>query len=308
VGVGEIKTTAREAQVKSQFFMDTQDGRDTFTAVKRLHEAGLGDWSYGYDAMKWSMGEYGDPPQRVRFLEKLKVHEVSPVLVGAGVNTRTLDAKASQGGGGTGNGGTVATGIAFAPHETDVSDGMWDAQAITNALGLTTGVEDLRGMHAWVDTTADPGHKAAYRFMHHHGPGGPASVRACLIGIAVLNGAKGESVPDEVKAGVYAHLAAHLGDAERVAPELRGPDGQLKLNDQLMIALADVSRLVAEVSEVGASRALKGKHAMTKSTMDILGWMDEDMAALRALLTTPDESVAREYARFVATLHGRPTS
>jgi HK97 family phage prohead protease len=93
VGKGVIRTTKSEALLDGQFFMDTAAGADTFRVVKALGP--LGQWSYGYDAIKYSFGEFDD--QRVRFLEQLKVHEVSPVLLGAGVGTRTLAAKALAG-------------------------------------------------------------------------------------------------------------------------------------------------------------------------------------------------------------------
>ncbi|GGK32107.1 hypothetical protein GCM10010124_26070 [Pilimelia terevasa] len=89
VGKGVIRTTGREAIAEGAFFLDTAAGRDTFTVVKELGD--LQEWSYGYDATKFSFGEVDG--KQVRFLEELKVHEVSPVLLGAGVGTRTLSAK-----------------------------------------------------------------------------------------------------------------------------------------------------------------------------------------------------------------------
>ncbi|MEU8379771.1 HK97 family phage prohead protease [Streptosporangium sp. NPDC048865] len=89
VGKGGIRTTKTEAILEGAFFMDTAHGLDTFKTVKQLAE--LGQWSYGYDPVKFSYGEHEG--KRVRFLEGLKVHEVSPVLLGAGVGTRTLGAK-----------------------------------------------------------------------------------------------------------------------------------------------------------------------------------------------------------------------
>lgn len=90
VGKGTIRQTKKEAILDGQFFMNTTAGSDTFTVVKELGE--LGEWSYGYDPIEMSFGEFED--QQVRFLNKIKTHEVSPVLLGAGVNTRTLVAKA----------------------------------------------------------------------------------------------------------------------------------------------------------------------------------------------------------------------
>ncbi|WP_327047281.1 HK97 family phage prohead protease [Microbispora sp. NBC_01189] len=89
VGKATIRTTATEALAECEFFLDTAHGADTFKTVKRL--GSLGQWSYGYDPVEYSFGEWEG--ERVRFLDKLKVHEVSPVLLGAGVNTRTLTAK-----------------------------------------------------------------------------------------------------------------------------------------------------------------------------------------------------------------------
>ncbi|MDH2429326.1 HK97 family phage prohead protease [Sphaerisporangium sp. TRM90804] len=90
-GKGRIRTTKTEAILEAQFFLDTQHGADTFKTVQRLGE--LGQWSYGYDVTKESRGEFEG--KRARFLEGLKVHEVSPVLLGAGVGTRTLGAKSA---------------------------------------------------------------------------------------------------------------------------------------------------------------------------------------------------------------------
>ena len=91
VGKGTIREVGDEAILSSQFFMDTQAGKDTFTVVKNL--GARGEWSYGYDPVKYSFGEHDG--EQVRFLESLKVFEVSPVLLGAGVGTRTLAAKAA---------------------------------------------------------------------------------------------------------------------------------------------------------------------------------------------------------------------
>ena len=83
VGKGTIQVVGNEAVLNGRFFLDTEAGKDTFTVVKELGP--LGQWSYGYDALKYSFGDHDG--ERVRFLEEMKVWETSPVLVGAGVNT-----------------------------------------------------------------------------------------------------------------------------------------------------------------------------------------------------------------------------
>lgn len=90
VGKGIIRTTKTEAIFDGQFFMNTQAGRDTFEVVKQMGP--MQEYSYGYDSLEYSFGEQDG--QQVRFLAKQLVHEVSPVLLGAGVGTRTLTAKA----------------------------------------------------------------------------------------------------------------------------------------------------------------------------------------------------------------------
>ena len=89
VGKGTIRTVGDQAILDGQFFLDTTAGRDTFTVVKELGE--LGEWSYGFDILDYGHGTQNGQP--VRVLKRLRVFEVSPVLLGAGIGTRTLAAK-----------------------------------------------------------------------------------------------------------------------------------------------------------------------------------------------------------------------
>lgn len=94
VGKGRVRETKTEGVFEGRFFLDTTDGLDTFTVVKELSaDDGPGQqWSYGLIDMVTERGDFQG--QKVRFIKSVKVPEVSPVLVGAGVNTRTLEAKA----------------------------------------------------------------------------------------------------------------------------------------------------------------------------------------------------------------------
>jgi hypothetical protein len=92
-GKGQIRVSGSDAILDGQFF-DTTVGQDTFETVKQMGD--LQEWSYGYDVDDSDPGEFKG--ERVRFLKKLKVYEVSPVLLGAGVETRTLMAKARNAG------------------------------------------------------------------------------------------------------------------------------------------------------------------------------------------------------------------
>lgn len=90
VGRGTIHSTGDYAYVKGRFFLDTQGGRETYQTVKNL-SPDLQEWSYGYDVLESEPGTFQG--QRVTLLKKLNVFEVSPVLLGAGVDTMTTAIK-----------------------------------------------------------------------------------------------------------------------------------------------------------------------------------------------------------------------
>lgn len=92
VGKGTIHTDGDAAIFEGSFFMKTTAGRDTFEVVKELGE--LGQWSYGFDVIEASHGE--QEGRVVQFLKQLDVTEVSPVLRGAGIETRTLSVKSAD--------------------------------------------------------------------------------------------------------------------------------------------------------------------------------------------------------------------
>ena len=92
VGKGVIHANEEIAWVDGQFFLDTAAGLETYKTVKNLEE--LQEWSYGFDIVKSSHGEFEDLGE-VRFLETLVVHEVSPVMLGAGIGTGTVDIKSA---------------------------------------------------------------------------------------------------------------------------------------------------------------------------------------------------------------------
>jgi len=94
VGVGTIREIGDEAIVEAQFFMDTEAGRDTFTTVKNLAAEGLGEWSFSLRDVKSERGEVDGV--KANIITAVKVHEVSPVLLGAGIDTRTLVTKGAK--------------------------------------------------------------------------------------------------------------------------------------------------------------------------------------------------------------------
>lgn len=83
VGKGAIAEEGDWAVFKGHLFLDTTAGRDTHSTLKELGP--LAEFSYGYLPTQFSFGQ--ENGQQVRYLERLDVFEVSPVLKGAGIGT-----------------------------------------------------------------------------------------------------------------------------------------------------------------------------------------------------------------------------
>jgi ATP-dependent protease ClpP protease subunit len=110
---------------------------------------------------------------------------------------------------------------AIGVHHTATEDSAWDGPAAVAAMPNDDAV--LHYCHAWEsaeaasapsrsgDDDADD-KKSSYKFPHHRTKGGPANIPACRNGLARLSGA---SIPDGDRAGVRAHLQAHLDDAHK---------------------------------------------------------------------------------------------
>ena len=297
VGKGTIRETGTEAILTGQFFMDTTAGRDTFNVVK--HMGAKGQWSYGYDVLDAAPGVVDGAD--VQLLKSLDVHEVSPVLLGAGINTRTIDAK-SAGAGSHKEGLIVPAFRAIKAHETPTVTKAWDVRAAVDAVPDGAGVSDLRTVFALVD--GDPEAKSSYGFAHHHGVGGAANLRACVLGVARLNDPKGKALGDEDRKAVYEHLVSHLRDADyEPLPDLRTGAEGLKLHDELAVALAGVADARESASRVVALRAEKGKY-LSRVNVELLDWLNDELRELRSQIDTPADDLAREYVRFVASQIG----
>lgn len=94
VGKGTISEVGDELVLDGTFFMNTSGGLDTFTTVKECSDAGLQEWSFSLENVRWEAGEQDG--RTVHFIKSVTVKECSPVLVGAGVNTRTLAVKTAD--------------------------------------------------------------------------------------------------------------------------------------------------------------------------------------------------------------------
>lgn len=105
VGKGRIKTTSTDARLVGRFFMNTLGGRETFETIREMGD--LGEWSYGFKVLESEPGQFDG--EAVRFLKRLEVHEISPVMLGAGIDTRTVVAKCTDCGAAVGAAPTKTT-------------------------------------------------------------------------------------------------------------------------------------------------------------------------------------------------------
>ena len=111
------------------------------------------------------------------------------------------------------------------PHHTRTSGKAWDSGVAEKNLPNDAPESKLRREFAWVDPK-NPESETAAKFPHHEvstrGAIGAANIRACINGIAILNGARGGAdIPDRDRAGIYRHLATHMRDAGDEPPELK---------------------------------------------------------------------------------------
>lgn len=122
----------------------------------------------------------------------------------------------------------LLTAKALPVHHTATVDEPWDGPAAVAAMPNDDAVleycfawqsaEAAAAPHRSGDDDADD-QKSNFKFPHHKVKGGPANLAACRNGLARLDGA---DIPDADRAGVKAHLQAHLDDA---AKKDSGDDG-----------------------------------------------------------------------------------
>ena len=89
VGRGVVKVGRKQAIFDGNFFLDTVAGMEAYRTVKNM--GNLQEWSFGFRVLEAEDGQFEE--QGVQFLKKLELFEVSPVLVGANRETRTLTIK-----------------------------------------------------------------------------------------------------------------------------------------------------------------------------------------------------------------------
>lgn len=92
VGKATISESGDDVIAEGQFNLKTIEGKDTYEAIKFAPE--LQEWSYGFYPIEAEDGKGED--EGARILKKVDVKEISPVLIGAGVNTGVLAIKSGS--------------------------------------------------------------------------------------------------------------------------------------------------------------------------------------------------------------------
>jgi hypothetical protein len=101
VGKAVISENGNDVVAEGEFNLDTETGREHYKAVK--FSGGLQEWSYGFrvteegsdeEIDEWAKAHDGARPGRI--LKKVDPFEISPVLLGAGIDTATLAIKSQS--------------------------------------------------------------------------------------------------------------------------------------------------------------------------------------------------------------------
>jgi phage head maturation protease len=94
-GKGALFITGDKVVFKGRAFLTTTDGRDTFEVLKEMGSDQ--EWSFGFRVLGAEVPSDEQRKQGARrILTKLDCFEVSPVIIGAGVGTRTTGVKAAE--------------------------------------------------------------------------------------------------------------------------------------------------------------------------------------------------------------------
>ncbi len=94
-GKGKVFIAGNKAGFRGKAFMSTTQGRETFEVLKEMGPDQ--EWSFGFRVLEWELPTDAERKQgALRVLTKLDAYEVSPVMLGAGIGTRTLSAKSAD--------------------------------------------------------------------------------------------------------------------------------------------------------------------------------------------------------------------
>ena len=97
IGKGKVYEKGNEAIFEGHFNMEIQDAKETFSALKFAPE--MSEFSWGFNITRYDYSKDEDDTSwygRILNIYETQIFEVSPVLLGAGYNTRVLDMKSAR--------------------------------------------------------------------------------------------------------------------------------------------------------------------------------------------------------------------
>ena len=316
IPLGKGVVYEKNADVLFQFKLnlELQASRDWYSHMKfdLSSPPSLQEISYGFQLFKDSFEYATVDGEQVRYLKArpdgqpgCKIFEVSTVLVGAGVGTGLIDLKEEK--------DMITPKPLLVPtHQTPTTDHPWDGPLHQRRAKASAEADYYRQLYAWHDGVSDAAQKHGWRFGHHvvaeDGTPGEASVRACVLGIALLNGEKGSStLSADERQGVYQHLAAHLKDAGIAVPELRPLADEIgvKLDDAVTWVHWEIDSLIARFADLKDTREHKGKPPLTPDRLEQISGLKAKLDALTAVVAEQpapaDAAAAKEvFERFQA--------
>lgn len=94
-GKGVLLIDGSKVVFKGRYFLNTQRGLESFRTIKEMGREQ--EWSFGFRIIGSEVPDEGWQEKGARrILTKLDAFEVSPVIVGAGIGTRTVDVKSAD--------------------------------------------------------------------------------------------------------------------------------------------------------------------------------------------------------------------
>lgn len=175
----------------------------------------------------------------------------------------------------------VIRDAAIGVHHTATEDSEWDGPAAEAAMPNSSAT--LHYCFAWEDE-AGSDVKEDYKFPHHRTKGGPANIPACRNGLARLSNS---SIPAGDKAGVKAHLQAHIDDAK---------GGDESVDDKVVSELLNRRRQALKAAAKGATVDRPWYSIQARASVDgevdvmitgEIGW-DVDAGMFARALAAPD--------------------
>lgn len=283
VGKVKIRESGDDIIAEGEFNLKTQTGREHYESVK--FSGGLQEWSYGFSVAEegdskeveaWAKEHETSNPARI--IKEVVPYEISPVLLGAGIDTGTLAIKSS-------NKGVIPyKETPKAPEEEG-----WDA----GKEGKEADIDDLKIMCAWVDSE-NTETKGAYKLPHHKASGGHSVVwRGVAAAMGALLGARGGvDIPSGDRKGIYNHLVKHYKEFSKDPPEFRALDSEgLTYADQAEMALAAVNDLVARTKSLADLRRDEGRdlsHTNRERILEVKEQLSTVAKEVRNLLETTE--------------------